>query len=275
MSESIDTIMTGEAVAIEARPASVVTRAMATVIDLTVYLVIAFFVAILIGRFADIPNEAVGSTVVRMLLITVVMVVPTAVETATRGRSLGKIILGTRVVRDDGGPISFRHALTRWASGFVEIFLSFGMIAFTVATISQRSKRIGDVMAGTYVVRLTGTEERDLPILCPPELEAWAQNADMRSLPDRVGLYARKYLARTGTMSESARQRLGLQLAAEVEKYVAPRPPRGTHPERFLAAVLATRRDREYAVALTAQAADMEERAMLAALPHGIGDTDT
>lgn len=272
MSQSIDMIMTGEAVAIEARPASVITRALATAIDIITYVVVAILVLLVLSRTPAPASAALGNTIVRMILISTVIVVPTVVETATRGRSLGKVITGTRVVRDDGGPISFRHALTRWASGFVEIFVTFGMIAFTVASLSQRSKRLGDMMAGTYVARLTGTEELDLPIICPPELEAWATNADMRGLPDRVGLYARKYLARTGSMSEASRARLGLQLAAEVEKYVAPRPPKGTHPERFLAAVLATRRDREYAVALTTQASDMQERATLAQLPHGVQD---
>ena len=40
-----------------------------------------------------------------MLLVTVMVVLPTTVETLTRGRSLGKLAMGIRIVRDDGGPV--------------------------------------------------------------------------------------------------------------------------------------------------------------------------
>ncbi len=272
MSQHLDVIMTGEAVAIEARPASVMTRAMSTIIDFGFYVAAALLiVAIFSDQFLG-TNQAQAQALATTLLVTVVVVVPTAIETASRGRSLGKLITGTRVVRDDGGPIAFRHALTRWSAAFVELVLTFGIVGLVVASLNPRSKRLGDMMAGTYVARIGGTEEVDPPIVCPPELEAWAQNADMRSLPDRTSLYARKYLARTATLTPQVRRELGLELAAEVEQYVAPRPPAGTHPERFLAAVLATRRDREYAVALERRASDASELAALAALPHGVPD---
>ena len=48
---------------------------------------------------------------------------PIAVETLSHGRSLGKLACGLRVVRDDGGPIRFRHALVRGAIGVVEILM--------------------------------------------------------------------------------------------------------------------------------------------------------
>ncbi|MDO5495510.1 MAG: RDD family protein [bacterium] len=269
----LDVIMTGEAVAIEARPASVMTRAVSTIIDFgfTIAVLLLSLVMVL-DRFASL-NDAQVRTITTSLVILVAVVIPTAVETLTRGRSLGKFITGTRVVRDDGGPVAFRHSLTRWGAAFVEMVITFGLVALVVASLNPRSKRLGDLLAGTYVARIGGTEESDLPILCPPELEAWAANADMRSLPDRVSLYARKYLARTGTLTPKVRSELGLELAAEAEKYVAPRPPHGTHPERFLAAVLATRRDREYAVALEQRASDSAELTALAALPHGVQDS--
>ncbi|HZK05395.1 MAG TPA: RDD family protein [Actinomycetaceae bacterium] len=274
MSESLDTIMTGEAVAIEARPASVMTRALSFLIDFVFFATVLILLLVLTADAWEGLNQAQMQTIAIVMLATLLVVVPTSIETATRGRSLGKVVLGTRVVRDDGGPISFRHAITRWSSGFIELFLSFGMIAFTVSSLNKRSKRLGDMMAGTYVARIGGTEEIDLPILCPPELEAWAAHADMRALPDRVSLYSRKYLARTSSMTPERRQQLGLQLAAELEKYVAPPPPAGTHPERFLAAVLATRRDREYLVSMRRQEADRAEMKVLAALPHGVRDAN-
>lgn len=267
-----DSIVTGEAVLLESRPASVMTRALATLIDVTFHALVILLLGIgVFGQLVQL-NQAQLNTVLIAGLATVAVILPTTVETLTRGRSLGKVITGTRVVRDDGGPTHLRHSLTRWSTAMIEVFLTAGMLAFTVAMVSSRSKRLGDMLAGTYVARVRGVEERDLPLLMPPELADWARNADMAALPDRTSLYARKFLARTATLSPQARQRLGLSLAAEVEKHVAPAPPPGTHPERFLAAVLVARRDREYLSALRQREATAGEDAVLAQLPHGIPD---
>ena len=64
------------------------------------------------------------STLVSVVLCFVV--VPAAVETLSRGRSLGKLAAGLRIVRDDGGAIRFRHAVIRALIGFLEIYLTFG-----------------------------------------------------------------------------------------------------------------------------------------------------
>src|SRR5204863_9762870 len=85
-------------------------------------------------------------------MIVVFLVIPTTVETLTRGKSLGKAACGLRVVRDDAGPITFQHAFVRALVGFVEIYLLEGVPAFFSALISSRGKRLGDYAAGTYVV---------------------------------------------------------------------------------------------------------------------------
>jgi uncharacterized RDD family membrane protein YckC len=49
-------------------------------------------------------------------LIVVFLVYPTTVETLTRGKSLGKLVLGLRVVRDDGGTSPpTRRSSARWS----------------------------------------------------------------------------------------------------------------------------------------------------------------
>ena len=59
----------------------------------------------------------------RSTIVAVVLVVvgyPVALETLLRGRTLGKLALGLRVVRDDGGPVGFRQALVRGLAGVIE-----------------------------------------------------------------------------------------------------------------------------------------------------------
>ena len=68
-------------------------------------------------------------------------VVPTTIETLTRGQSLGKLALGLRTVRDDAGPISFHHAFVRALVGVVEIYAFSGAPAFFSALVSSPGKR--------------------------------------------------------------------------------------------------------------------------------------
>ena len=82
------------------------------------------------------------------------------------------------------------------------------------------------------------------------ELAHWAAQTDIRPLPGNLALAGRTFLQRTATLQPDARARLGADLAARVLPFVAPPPPAGTHPERFLAAVLCERRDRELAMNL-------------------------
>ena len=62
-----------------------------------------------------------------------ILIVPMLVETATGGRSLGKLAVGARIVRDDGGAIGLRHAFIRALLGVLEIFMTFGGLAATAA----------------------------------------------------------------------------------------------------------------------------------------------
>ena len=107
-------------------------------------------------RAAAVARGALASTRPRSArsssrgIVGCIVVLPTAVETASRGRSLGKLALGLRVVRDDGGAIGFRHAFIRALTGVVEIYLTFGGLAVLVGFLNPSSKRLGDLLAGTH-----------------------------------------------------------------------------------------------------------------------------
>jgi hypothetical protein len=79
----------------------------------------------------------------------------------------------------------------------------------------------------------------------PFELAGWAQIADIGRIPDQLAVGVRQFLGRAASMQLQARQAMGWELAREVSAYVAPLPPAATHPEAFLAAVLAERRRRD------------------------------
>jgi uncharacterized RDD family membrane protein YckC len=243
-----DDLVTGEAVALDLPPASLGLRMASGLIDVVVTVVLLFVIGLAAGIAAVGTDQALATVALIGSIIFVFVAVPTTLETLTRGRSLGKLALGLRTVRDDAGPISFQHAFVRALIGFVEIyFVVFGAPAwaFFSALLSSRGKRLGDYAAGTYVVRERVRLKLAPPAPMPPHLAAWAQRADMASLPTGLALAVRQYLGRLPTIDPVSRSSIGARLADEVLRYVAPAPPPGTAPEHFLAAVIASRRERD------------------------------
>jgi uncharacterized RDD family membrane protein YckC len=243
--------VTGNAVELELRPARLASRAIALAIDVGVML-LAFGVLLLVlalSGLVDGVDTALATAVGLVVSLSVFVGYPVVVETLTRGRSLGKLAVGLRVVREDGGPIRFRHALTRALAGFVVDFgvLSgfTGAIGLICSLVSARGRRIGDVLAGTLVVWVRVPAPADpAPVEMPPQLRAWAATLSLSGLPDPLALQVRDFLRRAPRLTPRARTSLGAAMAAEVAALTA-EPPPGTPPEEQLSAVLAERRRRE------------------------------
>ncbi len=267
-----DEILLGEGVVIDARPASFASRLLGAVLDALVLVGVALGISVVVNTLGIGADAAAGAALAVAFAVTVLVVIPATVETLTRGRSLGKLAVGLRVVRDDGGPIRFRHAITRALVGVLEMWLTFGSVALITSLAHPKGKRLGDVVAGTYAVRVRGGQRALPPVVMPPELARWAHAADIRRLPDGLALRARQLLGRAAVLHPQSRVRLGREIAAEMEPYVAPGPPVGTHPERFIAAVLAERRDREYRASMEAARRAQAESALLRRLPHAVSD---
>ncbi len=241
----VDDLVTGEAVALELPAAGIALHALSGFLDVAVtilVLVVAIFVTPLITHGAD---DAILGAVTTVLLVMAFVVLPTTLETLTRGRSLGKFATGLRTVRDDAGPIGFRQALTRALVGFVEIWLLFFVPALVSGLVSPKGKRLGDHAAGTYVVRERVHLTLPPPPMMPRELAAWAAAADIARLPDGLAMAIRQFVMRAPLLSPGSRATIGVQLYDEVLAYLAPAPPSGIHPELVLAAVIADRRRRD------------------------------
>lgn len=270
-----DGIVIGEGVVLDARPASFITRGMGAMLD---FLIIGtvIVVALILGGIWFFQSATMGedlAMVVYVLATVTAMVgIPVTVETLSRGRSVGKLACGIRVVRDDGGPVRFRHALVRALIGVIELWLTFGGIAAIASLSNAKGKRLGDLAAGTYAVRVRGGRPASAPIVMPQALASWAHTADMRRLPDGLALAARQMLGRAARLSPESRARLGDDLAGQIERYVAPGPPPGTHPEAFLHAVLAERRERELAAGRRERKRAEEQAQLLHRLPFAVAD---
>jgi uncharacterized RDD family membrane protein YckC len=260
-------VVTGEAVALELRPASFATRALAIFLDMVIQLAVLFGLTALVGLGMAGLDDAALAAAHLSVVVGVLLVLPVTVETASRGRSVGKLAAGLRVVRDDGGPIRFRQALVRGLIGVFELYLLTGTVALICSLASPRGKRLGDMLAGTYVIRDRAGQQTLPPVPMPPALAGWARSADLGRIPDPLAVAARRFLYRATGLHPASRQRIGLELAARVTPFVAPAPPPGVHPEMFLAAVLAERRERDLARLHAEQLARLERERRRAAAP--------
>lgn len=259
-------LVTGEAVSLDLRPADFVLRAAGAIIDWLVYLAIYLGVVFVLSlpAVANLLDEATLTAVAIAALVFCVVVIPTTVETVTQGRSLGKLAIGARIVRDDGGAIGLRHAFTRALVGVLEILMTVGGLATTVALLNKRSKRLGDLLAGTYSQR-ERVSRVDPPVYgVPLELTEWAKTADVARMPAGLSRRIAQFLRQAQGHSPASRVRLAAGLAHEASRFVSPVPP--VEAELFLAAVAAVRRDREY----RALQAEHERLAKLEPVLHGL-----
>ncbi len=239
-------LVTGEAVALELRPARLPSRALAVLLDLAA--AVAAYVAVTIGLVAATASldQAAQMAITIAVFVLVLVGAPIMVETLSQGRSLGKLACGLRVVRDDGGPIRFRHALVRGLIGVIEILMTFGVVAVVASLVSARGRRLGDVFAGTLVVRERVPAARaDFVPPPPPWLAGRFSGLDLSAVPDGLWLAVRQYLTRMRQLDPQVGWSMAERLASDLaERTGAPVPP-GVPPAAYLAAVVQERQARE------------------------------
>ncbi|RPK64015.1 RDD family protein [Streptomyces sp. ADI96-02] len=237
-------LVTGDAVVLGLRPARLPSRALASAIDLAVLFAAFLVVSVALGIASRSLDEAAVAAIGVASFLLVLVGGPVAVETLSR--SLGKLACGLRVVRDDGGPIRFRHALVRGAMGVVEILTTFGVLACIASLVSARGRRLGDVFAGTLVVRervVTGQSVAVPPP--PPWLVGAFAHLDLSAVPDGLWLSVRQYLTRMHQLDPGVGRAISERLAGDLVARTGTTAPQGVTAAAFLAAVVHERQARD------------------------------
>ncbi|SOD65123.1 Uncharacterized membrane protein YckC, RDD family [Streptomyces zhaozhouensis] len=285
-------VVTGDAVVLGLQPARLPSRALAVAIDLVVVVGLYLLLSVVVLSTVLPLGTATAAAVQVGLLLAIVVGGPVAVETLSHGRSLGKLACGLRVVREDGGPIRFRHALVRGAIGFVELLMTAGSVACVASLVSARGRRLGDVFAGTLVVRERvaggwGRRERERMPVVPAEWDGRFAETDLSQVPEELWLTVRRYLGRAGRLDPAVRWSLAVRLADDMVARTGEPAPEGVAPDEFLAALTAERQRREAARAIPGAVAGEAAGAVPAAggfqpivgapvtaarAPHGIPD---
>jgi uncharacterized RDD family membrane protein YckC len=237
-------VVTGDAVVLDVQIAQLPVRALSALIDIAVifvgYMAGMMLWAVTLSTF----DPALSGAVLVIFTVLTLIGYPVIFESATRGRTLGKMALGLRVVSDDGGPERFRQALFRGLASFVEIWMFFGGPAVICSLLSPKGKRLGDVFAGTVVISERGPKLPPPPVM-PPSLAWWASSLQLSGLGPEQAELARQFLARAPQLDPQIRDQMAYRIAGEVVTRISPPPPPGVPPQYVLAAVLAERHRRE------------------------------
>jgi uncharacterized RDD family membrane protein YckC len=156
-------------------------------------------------------------------------------ETLASGRTPGKRATGLRVVALDGRPVTFVRSSIRNLLRVIDALPFAYVIGMVAILVSARNQRLGDLAAGTLVVREV---RRSGPVTraAPGSAPAW----DVTSVTAEEAAAVGRFLERRDAFEPAARARLAAQLAAGLRPKVAGAPEE-LGPEDFLEAISAAK----------------------------------
>ena len=212
--------------------------------------IIVFLVAGLVGSQLGIltGSNASGSVIgalAALLAFVILWGYYIVFEMVWNGQSIGKRAIRLRVVRDGGRPITFVSSAIRNLIRIVDFLPSFYGIGVIAMFVDPRARRLGDLAAGTLVVRerrsvslesLTSASNA-MPAMRPGESMPQPTLPNIQLLNDRDYELVQEFLARRGELGREARARLGSQLASGVQARLG--LPQGGDAEQFLQYVVA------------------------------------
>ena len=174
-------------------------------------------------------------------------------ETLGGGRTVGKRAVGIRVVRIGGHPVGFVTSAVRNLLRIVDFLPAAYGVGIVSILATSRNQRLGDLAAGTLVVRDEGRSTKSLPApgpapmygsppVVPPPVEA-AVTWDVSSVDARELAAVRAFLERRFSLEPAARWSLSVELARRLGPKVGGAPA-DLHPEVFLEQLYAVKSSR-------------------------------
>jgi uncharacterized RDD family membrane protein YckC len=238
------TIATPEGIELELVLAGVGSRFAASLLDIVIQLGAIFALAVLLGPLANSVGDGGAGFVLAAYLVAVFLILfayDIALETWNRGRTVGKLAAGLRVVRAGGEPEGFLTAAVRNFLRLVDFLPVFYVVGVISILVTSRNQRLGDLAAGTLVVR----ERRPRVAPASASLSQWPDRApylewDVSAVSAEDVATLRQFLERRVSLSPGARAHLATDLAARVRPKVVGAPD-GWHPESFLEGVVAAK----------------------------------
>jgi uncharacterized RDD family membrane protein YckC len=227
------TIATPEGVELTMTLAGAASRFVSALVDLLIQFAVLIGVAVVLGIFGT-ETGAGGVAVAVWALISFLVVTGYDIffEVRNSGRTPGKALNGLRVVRVEGHPVGFLTSAIRNVIRPIDFLPSAYLLGATVILATRKNQRIGDLVAGTLVVRERRAQLDPLPRIATQASNVWASWDTSQITAEEVAA-VRQFLDRRGSIESSARATLAKTLSARLRPKVTGVPP-DVHGERFL-----------------------------------------
>ncbi len=149
-------ITTAQKVIIQYELASLKDRFFAFLIDVLIWgiglsVIWSVIMAIIIGY--ENFNE-LSETLAFLILVPIFLFYTLVSEIISNGRTLGKKIMGLKVMKLNGGLPTIDDYLMRWVFRCIDIYTSFGAVAALLVSSSDKAQRLGGLLSNTAVIKL-------------------------------------------------------------------------------------------------------------------------
>ena len=236
-----ETFVTPEAIPIVLDVAGIGSRTIAMIVDALIQIVAFFAIAWLVEVSG--VDQNVGGVIFLVTVFVLVWGYFIVLEGLWGGRTPGKAAAKIRVVRADGRPVTWTQVTIRNLLRIVDFLPFYYVLGGVLVVLTKRSQRLGDLAAGTVVVRDRPARAPAVLPVSPYAVEA-ARTLDASSITDREFALIRSFLERRGTLVGDSRRTVARELASMVRPKVAGADRWTAGDESLLEAVAASYRRR-------------------------------
>ncbi len=145
-------INTTQNVNLDYRIVSVGERILAFFIDLGLFLLYFYILELITSALDAAISDNWTVFGLQQFLLLPVMFYSLYMHILFNGRTVGKMIMKTRVVKVDGTPVHWSNYLTLWMMRILDIWMFLGSIGLLTTIFSEKRQRLGDMAAGTVVI---------------------------------------------------------------------------------------------------------------------------
>jgi uncharacterized RDD family membrane protein YckC len=211
-------IATPEGVEIELTLAGLGSRFIAAVPDFALQVVPMTIAWIVL----DPTENATGAALFVLIEFAVQLFYHVLFEVLGGGRSPGKRWTGLRVVRTGGRPVTFVRSMLRNVLRIIDLLPGFYLVGMLAIFITNHNQRLGDLVAGTLVVRDRHGDRRhgEAPVQLPTYDPGPAINWDVSAVSADDIATVRQFLARRYSIDARARAQIARDLAGRLRPLV-------------------------------------------------------
>jgi len=195
-------------------------RGFAAVLDFVIASVIAFTANVILtwaGAYSQ-ANIAIFGGLTLIVTLVLIWAYFILLEWLWNGQTIGKRVHRLRVINEDGSPARFTAVLIRNLMRLVDFLPALYGLGVLVIVLSPKSQRLGDLAAGTYVVRAPRPQVDWFSLRTVTPLGA-GLTAETRRMPGEAQRLVREFVARESKLAPTERARIAAVIAAKLRAY--------------------------------------------------------